>query len=82
MYIAKQENISNQEINELITVCKHLEWSDVCIAIDIFEKVHSVLTLTTNKDENTVNASALAHVMAYGYRMGVQAERNKQRLKK
>lgn len=82
MYIAKQENISNQEINELITVCKHLGWSDVCVAIDIFEKVHSVLTLTTNKDENMVNASALTHVMAYGYRMGVQAERNKQRLKK
>lgn len=81
MHIVKQEEISNQEIHELMEVCKHLEWSDVCIAMNIYEKTHSILTLTTNKDERTNGASALAHVMAYGYRLGVQAERQKQRAK-
>lgn len=81
MHIVKQEEINNQEIHELMEVCKHLEWADVCISIDIFEKTHSILSLTTNKDESMLNASALAHVMAYGYRLGVQAERQKQRAK-
>lgn len=82
MYIVGPREITTNEIIELREICKRMELGHFLLARNIYKGIYELEKIEDKTDTTWLEGCAISSVLAYGYRLGVQAERNKHKSKK
>ena len=82
MYIVGPHEITTNEIIELREICERMELGHFLLARNIYKCIYELEKIEDKTDTTWLEGCAISSVLAYGYRLGVQAERNKHKSKK
>ena len=81
MYIVGPHELNNEELQELDFISSQMTVNYMRLATDIYQTVLANRLLLNNKEVTWAQYCSLGAILCQGYRMGVQAERAKQRNK-
>ena len=81
MYIVGPHELNNEELQELDFISSQMTVNYMRLSVDIYQTVLANRLLLNSKEVTWAQYCSLGAIRSQGYRMGVQAERAKQRNK-
>ncbi len=81
MHIEGKFKLSEEEIQDLDYISSQSSVGAMYLSMNIYKDIHKNALSTDKKDISWAHAISLTAILCHGYRMGVQAERQKQRAK-
>lgn len=81
MYIVGPHELNNEELQELDFISSQMTVNYMRLSVDIYQRVLANRLLLNIKEVTWAQYCSLGAILCQGYRMGVQAERAKQRNK-
>jgi len=82
MHIVGADKLNDKELQELDSISHQMTVNYMRLATDIYHGILTNMLLRNEKELLWAQHCSLGAVLCHGYRMGVQAERQKQRAKR